>query len=478
MTAANHTAKAARPAGPAEEFEREPVPPRALKDWRSFLGMYAGEHVAGTEFMIGSLFLASGVSAFDLLVGLLVGNLLAVLSWTFVCAPIATKIRLTLYYKLEKICGPKMVVIYNLANGVLFCFLAGAMVTVSATAVGVPLNLKMPGLTDWVPNSLAWIVTVGAVGAIIVLVAAWGYDSVARVANVAAPWMILIFLACGIVSLPALGVHSLGDFWQVAKEKIWPGGDPLPGQTKFTFWHVVFFAWFCNAAMHMGMSDLSIFRYAKKWRYGLCSAAGMYIGHYMAWISASMLYAIQLSQSGWAPGSGQSPPPIAPGPMAYQAVGVAGLLCVIVAGWTTANPTIYRAGLAFQAIFPKSSRFKVTLLAGAVATAAGIFPALAMKLLDFVGLYGTILMPMGAVIFADFYILPRLGLAQDYAEKRRLPLNWAAGAAWLLALLFCLLLNRLAGVQIYFLALPGWLMAGILYVLFSLAAQRREGPAA
>ncbi|MCD6338557.1 MAG: hypothetical protein J7M29_04150, partial [Verrucomicrobia bacterium] len=172
MTAANHTAKATRPAGPAEEFEREPVPPRALKDWRSFLGMYAGEHVAGTEFMIGSLFLASGVSAFDLLVGLLVGNLLAVLSWTFVCAPIATKIRLTLYYKLEKICGPKMVVIYNLANGVLFCFLAGAMVTVSATAVGVPLNLKMPGLTDWVPNSLAWIVTVGAVGAIIALVAA------------------------------------------------------------------------------------------------------------------------------------------------------------------------------------------------------------------------------------------------------------------------------------------------------------------
>lgn len=35
------------------EFEREPVPASKLKGWKSFLGMYAGEHAAGTEFMIG-----------------------------------------------------------------------------------------------------------------------------------------------------------------------------------------------------------------------------------------------------------------------------------------------------------------------------------------------------------------------------------------------------------------------------------------
>jgi len=55
----------------SEEFEREPVPASAHKGWKSFLGMYAGEHAAGTEFMIGPLFLTAGVSAFDLLVGLL-----------------------------------------------------------------------------------------------------------------------------------------------------------------------------------------------------------------------------------------------------------------------------------------------------------------------------------------------------------------------------------------------------------------------
>ena len=76
------------------EFEREAVPTSKLKSWKSFLGMYAGEHAAGTEFMIGPLFLAAGVSAFDLIIGLLLGNLLAVLSWRFLTAEIAVKNRL------------------------------------------------------------------------------------------------------------------------------------------------------------------------------------------------------------------------------------------------------------------------------------------------------------------------------------------------------------------------------------------------
>jgi hypothetical protein len=81
---------------PADEFEREPVPEKALLGLKSYVGQFAGEHVAGTELMIGPLFLASGVSAFDFIVGLLVGNFLAVLSWRFFTAPIATRCRLTL----------------------------------------------------------------------------------------------------------------------------------------------------------------------------------------------------------------------------------------------------------------------------------------------------------------------------------------------------------------------------------------------
>src|SRR3989304_800737 len=131
---------------PVDEFEREPVPANAWLGFRSFIGQYACEHTAGTELMIGPLFIASGVSALDLVGGLFVGNLLAVLSWMFLTAPIAVRARLTLYFQLEKICGRKLVTAYNLANGVMFCFLAGAMVTVNATAVGVWFDIAMPGL--------------------------------------------------------------------------------------------------------------------------------------------------------------------------------------------------------------------------------------------------------------------------------------------------------------------------------------------
>lgn len=462
------------------EFEREPVPQRALLGFKSFIGMYAGEHCAGTELMIGPLFVAAGVSAFDVVVGLIVGNALAVLSWMFLTAPIAVRARLTLYFQLEKICGLHLVTLYNLANGVMFCFLAGAMITVSATAVGVWFRFPMPGLNDFYPNSLGWVLAVLAVGAVISIVAAYGYNMVARVANIAAPWMVLVFLAFGFVALRQFievsgsEIRSLGDLWRLAEDVIWRGGNPLPGQKKFTFLHVMFFAWFCNMAMHIGMSDLSVLRFARKSWYSVASAAGMYVGHFMAWLSASMLFALQLRQAGLtddaaiaaAAEAGKLPAPL-PGPLAYEACGIAGLLCVIVAGWTTANPTIYRAGLAFQAIVPRSSRFTVTLITGAIATVAALFPALAMKLLNFVALYGLLLMPMGAVIFVDFWLSRRLGFQNYYAERSGTNFNWAAGLAWFLTLAACAGLVLSERVDLFFVSLPGWFVAAGLYAILS-----------
>lgn len=456
----------------ANEFEREPVPQKSLLGFKSFIGMYAGEHCAGTELMIGPLFVAAGVSAFDLIAGLLLGNLLAVLSWTLLCAPIATRTRLTLYYQLEKICGRNLVTLYNLANGVMFCFLAGAMITVSATAVGVWVDFPMPSLQDRLPNSFGWCLAVFGVGLAISIVAAYGYQTVAKFANIAAPWMVLVFLAFGLVGLrnfiAATGaeIHSCGDLWQLVNTQIWKGGEPLPGQTKFTFLHVMFFAWFCNMAMHVGMSDLTIFRFAKKSWYGIATSSGMYIGHFMAWISASILYAYQLHVT-------PENTDVLPGPLAYQACGIAGLICVIIAGWTTANPTIYRAGLAFQAIMPRQSRFTATLLAGLVATIAGMFPAIAMKMLDFVALYGLVLMPMGAVVLVDFYFMRKLGLKANYAEQSGERFNWAAGLTWLVTLGVCLLIVFQGSVEVFFIGLPGWFFAVIFYIGASFIYQRR-----
>ena len=452
------------------EFERELVPENKLKSWKSFLGMYAGEHAAGTEFMIGPLFLTVGVSAFDLLAGLFLGNLMAVLSWRFITANIAVKERFTLYFKLEKISGKKLVNFYNVANGVLFCFLAGSMITVSATAVGVPTGMEMPKLTDVMPNSVTWIIVVIIIGGLTTWIAARGYGMVSRAANWMSPIIVLAFLACGVVASNQLGIQSFSDFIAVWGE----GSEPFPGQIKYSFWHVFLWSWFCNAAMHIGMSDLSVFRYAKSVESGWTTAAGMYIGHYVAWIAACLLYAVYIKSPEAAAFLAEgTAPPVAPGPLAYNAIGWFGIIAVILAGWTTANPTIYRSGLAFQAILPKWSISKATLLAGSVATIAGIFPAFAMKLLDFVAVYGFILAPVGAIIVFEYYFADRYGVIKNYAEKSNIAFNRSVFFAWLTSFVIFFGWSKTQGVFLSFLTLPAWLCCGILFIIFSKIFHRK-----
>lgn len=437
-----------------DEFEHEPVPSSAQKGASAFWGMYAGEHTAGTEFMIGPLFVAWGANAFDLIVGLLLGNLMAVLTWRFLTAEIATQKRLTLYYQLEKITGRNLVTLYNFFNGVLFCFLAGAMVTVSATAVGVPFgdHVRMPSFDDTLPTGVAWCLICLAIGAAMTFVAAKGYGVVARVGHVASPWMFLVFVACGVVMLAKLGSTNLFELLK-----------PAPGSTpKVGFWGIVCFSWFCNSAMHLGMSDLSIFRFARKASHGWASAAGMFLGHYVAWICAALLLVYWVRHFGVDPSKGAMP-----GPMVYDAVGIAGLLCVLVAGWTTANPTLYRAGLAFQGMFPGMARITGTILAGTLCTLVSVFPAITMKLLDFVGIYGTILCPVGAVIVVDHYLANRLGLVADFAEKKGSTFNVAVLLAWAIPVAAGLAIYRTLHIHSFMLPLPCWLACGVLYILFA-----------
>ncbi|MBL7112294.1 MAG: hypothetical protein ISS19_10185 [Bacteroidales bacterium] len=448
-----------------QEFEREPVPEGKTKPARSFWGLFSSEHVAGTELLIGPLFVIHGVAAFDVLVGLIVGNILAVLSWRYLTVPIAIKNRLTLYFQLEKIGGKSLVSIYNIANGLLWCFIAGAMISVSASAVTSLFDITPPSLDAVLPDNPYMVIVVIAVGALISVIAARGYDAVARFANIAAPWMIVMFIALGISTLPDLGIYSLNDFWIKAETVIWQGYNQ-PGFVKFTFWHVMFFSWFGNMAWHIGMGDLTIFRYAKKAKYGFAPISGMFLGHYIAWICAGMLYALQLQEN-------PANTTVAPGQMAMNAMGVAGILLVFISGWTTANPIIYRSGLAFQAINSNWSRYKITLIAGGIASIIGIFPGLSMKFLSVAALYGLILMPMGAVIFVDHYFMKWFRMESFYAEKNKIAFYLPPALAWIITLGTCLYLNLNYGIQVFFLGLPGWFIAVAIYLTVSIFYQRK-----
>jgi NCS1 family nucleobase:cation symporter-1 len=408
------------------EFERQPVAQDQLQGGSYFAAVFSGEHIAATEFVIGALFVQLGAGAFDVLVGLLVGNLLAVLSWAWVCAPIAVGTRLTLYWYLRKIAGPVVTCFYNILNALLYCVLAGAMITVSTSAVRIPFGI--PDQTQWYPSDLRFVGLTLVVGAVVVILAIWGFKALARFASVCSPWMVMMFIAGGFVALPRLGhIGSFAGFWEIAKQQIWVG--PASGQAAIGFWHIVAFAWICNLAMHLGLSDMALFRYARRSSYGFYSAFGMYLGHYLSWICAGIMGAAAAKVLG------RPLAQIDSGSIANLALGSMGALTVVIAGWTTANPTLYRAGLALQVVTPGWPRWLVTLAVGLITTIIACFPFVFTKLLAFVAMYGILLVPVGAIVVTEHWIFPRLGLTRYWSSRKGKLVNWPALVSWLLALL-------------------------------------------
>lgn len=442
----------------AEEFENQPIAPKKLQGAKTFAASYSGEHVAGTEFVIGALFVSWGVGATDILIGLLIGNLLAVLTWGLITAPIATDTRLTLYAYLEKIAGPGTIKLYSVINGILFCVLAGAMITVSASAVRILFGI--PDQVGYFPTDLRFVLVVLGVGAVVVYMAVKGFEKLAAFAEICAPWMILMFLVGAFVMLPTTvaatagvdSINSFGDFLTVASESIWKDT-----QGDIGIWHVIAFAWVANLAMHGSLGDMTLLRFAKKARYGYFSALGMFIGHYMAWICAGIMgagAAILLETSITA---------IDPGSVAYSALGASGILAVIIAGWTTSNPTIYRAGLAFSSLNHAWGRTKVTIVVGVITTIIACSPFVFSGLLGFVGYMGLLLAPVGAIIVTEHWLFPKFGLTRYWSTYKGNTTNWAAFITWIVSMVVGIAVEQAGLLHLFFILVPLWIFATTLY---------------
>jgi len=268
-----------------------PVAKHKLHDWTHFAGLYAAEHVAATEFVIGATFVALGAKTMDIILGLLIGNILAVLSWRFITSPIAVETRLSLYTYLNKIAGDSMTKLYNWANVVIFSVISAAMITVSATAVRFAFNI--PAQLNWYPTNAWFILIVLAVGIVVVSIALFGFNAVSEFSGLCAPWLFVMFTSGAMVLLPALSLDVLDktlpagwtDIITLGDQRIWTGinsdGEPGIGLVQ-----VIGFGWAANTITHFGLVDMALLRFAKKKNYAYASSTGMMFGHYVAWIAA------------------------------------------------------------------------------------------------------------------------------------------------------------------------------------------------
>ncbi|MGQ7249369.1 purine-cytosine permease family protein [Halomonas sp. V046] len=454
---------------PVADLER--IPPSQQLSGKYFLGSYSGEHIAGTEFVIGAALVSLGVGTADLIWGLILGNLMAVLSWALVCSPVAVRSRMSVYDYLGRAAGKRFSLIYNLVNGVFFMILGGAMITVSASAFRVLTDI--PPQTTWYPQSLSFVLLALAVGAITVWMAVKGFKLIANFASVCAPWMITMFLASGILTLPVLwnlgAAEGLTHLGGILDTFVWSGTTP-DGEPGISLWVIAAWAWSVNLPLHLGMSDMSILRYARKASYGYFSAAGMFIGHFMAWVCAGLMgatAAVLLQNSLTA---------LDPGEVAYRVLGVMGLVAVVVAGWTTSIPSLYRAGLAFQAVVPRLPAMRVDLAVGAVTTVVACFPFAFTQLLNVLSYFIIVMAPVGAIIAAEHFLLPRLGIRPFWRRHQGHDDNLPAFVTWALALVVALGLGVEGSLHLFTLFIPVWALSFVAYPLLCRAFGADSAP--
>ncbi|MDF9800766.1 cytosine permease [Catalinimonas alkaloidigena] len=446
--------------------EQLPVPKHKLHNWTHFAGLYAAEHVAATEFVIGATFVALGAKTADILLGLLIGNILAVLSWTLITSPIAVDTRLSLYAYLNKIAGDSMSKLYDWVNVIIFTVISAAMVTVSATAVrflfGIPAQL------NWYPTNVWFILVVIIVGMVVVAVAIYGFNAVTEFSGICAPWLFTMFLSGACVLLPALALDVLGkplptswsEFISMGDQSIWTGINS-EGEAGIGLVEVMGFAWAANTITHFGLIDMALLRFAKKKIYGLATSTGMMFGHYIAWISAGIMGA------GAAVIVGKTIVELDPGDVAYYALGWSGFVIVIVAGWTTAITNLYRAGLAAQSIFTSLSRRKTTLFVGIAMVIIGCFPFVFSQILPLLTYAGLLVVPVGAIVFAEHQIFPRIGYTRYWRSYNQLAGSAPAIISWGAGLALGFGLNVLGIMSFYYLFIPTWLFTVLLYTFLA-----------
>ena len=256
--------------------------------------------------------------------------------------------------------------------------------------------------------------------------------------------------------------NSWDEFLSIGNQNIWTGLN-AEGEPGLGLLDVIGFAWAANTITHFGLIDMALLRFAKKKVYGLATSTGMLFGHYIAWVSAGIMGA------GTAVIVGKSITELDPGDVAYYALGWSGFIIVIIAGWTTAITNLYRAGLAAQSVFTKVSRARTTTIVGGVMVVVACFPFVFTQILPLLTYAGLLVVPVGAIVFAEHQIFPRIGLTRYWLYYQKKEKSIPAIGSWIIGLIFGFGLNALDVISFYYLFLPTWVLTIVVYTLLSRA---------
>lgn len=136
------------------------------------------------------------------------------------------------------------------------------------------------------------------------------------------------------------------------------------------------------------------------------------------------------------------------------------------AGWTTANANLYRSGLAAQGVVTSLSRTKATLIIGVIVLLASAFPCVYRNYLLFVTYAGITLVPIGGILFASYWVLPRLGMTPFWARYRGVT-NIPSLLAWGVTVAVTAGAVALDLIPEFIAFVPAFVLSAVLYVVLA-----------
>ena len=91
------------------------------------------------------------------------------------------------------------------------------------------------------------------------------------------------------------------------------------------------------------------------------------------------------------------------------------------------------------------------------------FPFVFSQILPLLTYAGLLVVPVGAIVFAEHQIFPRIGFTRYWSSYRKLTFSMPAVASWALGLIFGFGLNALNIMSFFYLFIPTWIFTIVVY---------------
>jgi cytosine permease len=425
----------------SSDYEHGSVPADQRKSWLSIAAVWIAIGIDLSGAFLG-IELASGMEFWPAITATVLGSLLLGLL-AMACAYVGAATGLSTAMISRAVFG-------KVGGAVLAVALAVSLLgwfAVQAGFFGQNAQIAFVELTGL--DAPIWVFTLVG-GVLMVVTALWGYRSISRLSSVAVP-LLLLLLVLGVV----FAVANRG------------GGELLaPVESVFTFGGAV--------SLVMGIFILGVVsapdmaRWAKTPRHAMAAGfVGFFFGNsiiiVVAIVLARIVGASELMTIYFMLG-----------------LGLAAVVVLILAQWTTNTTNIYSSALSFSAVNGRLNRRTLTIVGGVIGIVIAVLGA-ADYFVPFLSAIGIVIAPYGGVYLASFLAERRTGRFASDVTVGTVDL-WAV-ASWVIGILAALATTSPAdglGLGLFAFttipALDGLVVGFVAYVVLSFVRRRVGRP--